>query len=58
MTLNYDFKKAFDRVWHGTLVKTMRNYYINASITQAIENLNNKDKSTKVHVKVQDGDLT
>ena len=38
-----DFKKAFDRVWH--LWATMRNYNINASIIQAIENLYDKAQS-------------
>ena len=39
-----DFKKAFDRVWHGALWATMRKY-INASIIRAIENLYDKVQS-------------
>ena len=41
-----DFKKAFDRVWHGALWATMRKYNINASIIRAIENLYDKAQSS------------
>ena len=40
-----DFKKAFNRVWHGALWATMRKYNINASIIGAIENLYDKAQS-------------
>ena len=40
-----DFKKAFDRIWHKALWATMREYNINASIIQAIENLYDKEQS-------------
>ena len=39
-----DFKKAFDRVWHGALWATMRKYNINANLVRTSEQL--KDKAT------------
>ena len=40
-----DFKKPFDKVWHGALWATIRKYNINASNIRAIENLYDKAQS-------------
>ena len=31
----YDFKKAFDRVWHAALSATMKKYNISANLTES-----------------------
>ena len=41
-----DFKKAFDRVWHGALWHTMNKHKVGASITTLIKKLYESAKST------------
>ena len=37
-----DFKKAFNRVWHGALWATMKNYNISTNLIRVIKNLYNE----------------
>ena len=41
----FDFKKAFDRVWHAALWDTMRKYNISANLVCTIEQLYDKATS-------------
>ena len=41
----FDFKKAFDRVWHAALWATMRKYNISANLVRTIEQLYDKATS-------------
>ena len=40
-----DFKKAFDRVWHAALWKTMKKYNISTNLIQVIKKPYNKATS-------------
>ena len=42
---SFDFKKAFDRVWHAAVWATMRKYNINANLVRTIEQLYDKATS-------------
>ena len=43
--IDFNARKAFDRVWHQALWATMRKYNINANIMRVIENLYDKAQS-------------
>ena len=45
----WDFKKAFDRVWHAALWSTMKLCNINANLIKVIESLYSKATSAKYH---------
>ena len=49
-----DFKKAFNRVWHGALWATMKNYNISTNLIRVIKNL--YDKATTAVFKSSIGD--